>query len=443
MIISAFLLNPTLAMSWPGNGVAPATPDDKICQQPPPDIGTLVVRGDFDDSARPILDEAIADGYPGGPIDGIGNRLNISDAIRLLEYLYLGGNPPKYMEAADANTDGKIDISDPKFILNYLFLGGPAPNPVLVVTKKWDATFDYFPFGTYLTTIENANNASIVVTADGRQWRPFKVSYRRIGGPEDPEGLEQTPPFVIEILGPSKNIYSYGYYPFHTVCDPDVPDGTAHTFSFFLPEGSFAIVGMFGDSETSTTAQPTILTYAGYKVLRENNVISQTPDGGGGCVNCNGNNGGVEVHSIPRPDDLCADPPPIDWKKELVKKLGNPDSEPQHCPLPDPPPDWLTNAQKALDSVANAVPGLHVSFGTDGNGNPWCGLGLDGQGAAMAAGAVAVGTYEACKCSFYACKDVANFLADQGKKGIDKAVDAIIDAVDAVQDLIAETGFFQ
>ena len=428
VIISAFLLNPTLAMSWPGNGVAPATPDDKICQNPDSEV-EILVRGDIDDSSRPLLNQIIAQGYPGGPIN-IGNNLDISDAIRLFEYLFLGGTRPQHIEVADVNNDGSVDLSDGIFLLNYLFSGGPSPYPPLIVTKTWDRSVNYFPFGTYLTAIENADNSSLVATDDGRQWRQFRVSYRRIGGPDDPDVQNHHLPFVIAILGQSSNIYYYGYHLTHTVCDPNDPNGTAHSFSFFLPnDGSVAIVGMLGDPATSTTAPPTILTFNGYEVLKASNRRPVTPDGKGGCVGCNNNGGGVEVRSLKPPPEICdyqiSDE---DLKKLIDRDLGqNNSNPPQYCPPPSS--NIIDDIANALNSAGNAIPGVRVSFGGSAQG-PYCGIGVDATGAAAAVGVA----YEACECAFYACEDVASFLADKPKEGLDKIADAIKDTANAIAD---------
>jgi hypothetical protein len=68
---------------------------------------------------------------PADPLDAI----DISDAIFVLNYLFLGGVAPSCLDAADANDDGNIDLSDGIKILRYLFGGGkldstlPAPWP--------------------------------------------------------------------------------------------------------------------------------------------------------------------------------------------------------------------------------------------------------------------------------------------------------------------------
>jgi hypothetical protein len=57
-------------------------------------------------------------------IDG---RLDISDGIVMLGYLFLGGTWPECMDAADVNDDNRADLSDAISLFNYLFGGGLAP----------------------------------------------------------------------------------------------------------------------------------------------------------------------------------------------------------------------------------------------------------------------------------------------------------------------------
>ena len=57
--------------------------------------------------------------------------MDVSDPVRILNTLFLGGEPLGCEQAADANRDNRLDISDPVTILNYLFLetSGWAPTP--------------------------------------------------------------------------------------------------------------------------------------------------------------------------------------------------------------------------------------------------------------------------------------------------------------------------
>ncbi len=64
----------------------------------------------------------------GDPTDSGG--ADLSDAVAVFNYLFLGGATPGCLEAADANNSGEIDLTDGIAILNFLFLGGvPPPSP--------------------------------------------------------------------------------------------------------------------------------------------------------------------------------------------------------------------------------------------------------------------------------------------------------------------------
>ncbi|MEC9352428.1 MAG: hypothetical protein VYD81_03855, partial [Planctomycetota bacterium] len=58
--------------------------------------------------------------------------VDLSDAIFLLNFLFLGGAAPGCEDGADASDDGDLGLTDAIYILNFLFLGGselPPPSP--------------------------------------------------------------------------------------------------------------------------------------------------------------------------------------------------------------------------------------------------------------------------------------------------------------------------
>ena len=60
--------------------------------------------------------------------DGV---VNPSDIFYLVNYIFLGGPPPKGaagMMSGDANGDSKVDPSDIFYVVNYIFLSGPTPS---------------------------------------------------------------------------------------------------------------------------------------------------------------------------------------------------------------------------------------------------------------------------------------------------------------------------
>ncbi|MBI4602912.1 MAG: hypothetical protein HY721_13220 [Planctomycetes bacterium] len=59
-------------------------------------------------------------------------KLDISDAVAILGYLFLGRPAGSCMDALDSDDTGKVEITDAIFLLSFLFSGGaqpPAPHP--------------------------------------------------------------------------------------------------------------------------------------------------------------------------------------------------------------------------------------------------------------------------------------------------------------------------
>lgn len=54
-------------------------------------------------------------------------RLDISDPVAELGYLFGGARAARCLDAGDTNDDGRLDITDPIVALEHLFSGGPAP----------------------------------------------------------------------------------------------------------------------------------------------------------------------------------------------------------------------------------------------------------------------------------------------------------------------------
>ncbi len=54
-------------------------------------------------------------------------KIDISDGIATLGWLFLGQAQPRCLDAADVNDSGEIDIADGVYTFNFLFGGGPPP----------------------------------------------------------------------------------------------------------------------------------------------------------------------------------------------------------------------------------------------------------------------------------------------------------------------------
>jgi len=63
-----------------------------------------------------------------GDANGDG-RLDLSDAVSVLSFLFLGGPGSSCLDALDADDRGSIEITDAIYVLGFLFLGGAPPPP--------------------------------------------------------------------------------------------------------------------------------------------------------------------------------------------------------------------------------------------------------------------------------------------------------------------------
>jgi len=99
-----------------------------------------------EDEEDAIVDELVLSvGFIRGEANGDG-AMDITDAVFVLSYLFLGGTQPSCMDAADSNDDGTVDIADPTAILSTLFLGG-SPLPPPTVERGVDPTIDALSCG--------------------------------------------------------------------------------------------------------------------------------------------------------------------------------------------------------------------------------------------------------------------------------------------------------
>ncbi len=81
--------------------------DSDCAGDPACPVGTPMHRGDADDN-------------------GV---LQLTDAIRILGFLFLGGTPPTCLDAGDADDNGVLQLTDAIRVLGFLFLGGAPPAP--------------------------------------------------------------------------------------------------------------------------------------------------------------------------------------------------------------------------------------------------------------------------------------------------------------------------
>jgi hypothetical protein len=114
------------------------------CQQWLPDssecISWMQVTGPPADSIGvtcspiPVLDTAkvsVRDGLFSvgrcGDVANVDGRVNLSDVTRLIDYVYMGGEPPVSLWAAnvDGDLEGRVNLTDITMVIDFVYLDGP------------------------------------------------------------------------------------------------------------------------------------------------------------------------------------------------------------------------------------------------------------------------------------------------------------------------------
>ncbi len=84
--------------------------------------------------------EEVAPTFVRGELTADG-KIDLSDAIFGLRYLFLGGTEPVCLDAADVNDDGRVNVPDSIYLLQHLFQGGAVP-PIPYPDSGPDPTAD-------------------------------------------------------------------------------------------------------------------------------------------------------------------------------------------------------------------------------------------------------------------------------------------------------------
>lgn len=77
-----------------------------------------------------IEEQPLGTAFVRGDVDGNGAH-DLSDPVKILNYLFLAGEQPECMKSADCNDNGAVDLADPVYLLDWLYTGGPIlPAPI-------------------------------------------------------------------------------------------------------------------------------------------------------------------------------------------------------------------------------------------------------------------------------------------------------------------------
>jgi hypothetical protein len=53
--------------------------------------------------------------------------VNVSDAVWIINHVFIGGDPPNPLAAGEVNCDSSVNVSDAVWIVNNVFIGGNQP----------------------------------------------------------------------------------------------------------------------------------------------------------------------------------------------------------------------------------------------------------------------------------------------------------------------------
>jgi hypothetical protein len=137
----------SVGLQYGGPIVIPGDPDqspliDKVSGNPPrfgvkmPFVGAGLTEEEILTLRKWIQGGALDAHLPLRGDSNNDDNLNITDAVVILNFLFLGTSQPACEVLADSNADTTVNLTDAVFILNFLFLGGPSP------VRLTDAEFD-------------------------------------------------------------------------------------------------------------------------------------------------------------------------------------------------------------------------------------------------------------------------------------------------------------
>jgi len=425
------------------SSIVPDPEVNLICNPVHPQAGHFYYPGDYNNSLDQDAENYLNDRYDLRLIHSVAEYVDISDAISILNHLFMNGPAPAIPDAGDFNRDDHVDISDAISMLNYLFSGGEYPGDGKLRVTHVEYSGRGIDTLNYMTTGEDVRmtieQGGTLVSDSGITFRKFVVAVQTL---DDPDNFDYSP--LITILGPYSNPWSYMYHPEEINC----PDGSyAKALEFYLPDYPNAVAYIEMNGHYTTT--PFFVTFNGFDVLESDFPVYSSPLMGmaasdDSCHNPPIVNGGAVVHveRLVCPEYL--QPPPLTdaqleamFKRDLpmppMGPLGEPlfpagaRSAPPGCDINLP--DWMEDAidkGTAVNDFLNDELGITFGGGLDGPS-----MGLNGTGIAHVAQGCTV-AYSYCET---ACSWMGDRLTDAGKAAADAVKNAYDKVVDGLQSL--------
>ncbi len=111
-------------------------------------------------------------------------QLDVSDAIFLLQYLFLGGPAPACSPVADVDASGALDIADAISLLDFLFLGRSAPPRLTVLELGACADTNVPPVVDPIGTVIGREGIALEFRVSAVDARGDPLTYSLESGPE-------------------------------------------------------------------------------------------------------------------------------------------------------------------------------------------------------------------------------------------------------------------
>ena len=173
--------------------------------------------------------------------------VDISDPVFTLQFLFLGGDSPACLDAADGNDSGVLDLSDPVYILQFLFLAGQRPPAPGHLECGPDPTGDVLNCSTYgeCPPVPDGDPVERSLTRLGFNISPTD----RVGKDGRPLPAEFDPLGGTFSVGPKSEVFFMGFSPERT-------DGTSSSASisgFFSNESGRYLTNQVFDPDPADT----------------------------------------------------------------------------------------------------------------------------------------------------------------------------------------------
>jgi uncharacterized protein (TIGR02145 family) len=149
---------------------------------------------------------AFTDGFAGNCGDANNDgKVNVGDAIYLINYVFKSGPPPNPIQSGDVNSDTRVNVADVVYLINYVFKDGLAPDciskPILTTAGVSAITQTTAECGGTITS-----DGGAAITSRGVCWSTNPLPTVADSKTTDGTGIGS---FASSLIGLTGNTYYY------------------------------------------------------------------------------------------------------------------------------------------------------------------------------------------------------------------------------------------